>query len=323
MEGAGLDPLRPDRAGARDPSAVPAPSDGRPASFGSPAAWFAACGALVLCVGISDYLTGREVSLILFYLAPIGFGTWYVSLRGGIALAVLSAAVSTSADALHELTDASATHSSLPVAILTWNGIIQLGTSLSLVLVLSALRSRLEGEEALARTDALTHIANRRAFFEATTLEIERAHRTGRPLALAYVDCDDFKGVNDRLGHAQGDALLVTVAQTLRASTRTVDAVARLGGDEFGVLLPETSPLETEALLARLRAALLAAMARHGWNVGFSIGAAVFVAAPASADALMARADDLMYAAKREAKGSIRLATFGADDGARDATGGR
>jgi diguanylate cyclase (GGDEF)-like protein len=285
--------------------------------------WLAACLGIVLCVGVADFLTGREVALILFYLAPIGFATWYVGLRGGIALAVLSAAVSTGADTMRELQDPSE-GGALPLAIVAWNCAIQLGTFVSLVLVLSALRSRLEGEELLARTDALTHIPNRRAFFEVVALEIERARRTRRPIALAFVDVDDFKDVNDRLGHAQGDALLVTVAQTLRGATRAVDSVARLGGDEFALLLPETPPAEIDPLLARVRTSLLAGMARHGWKVGFSMGAAVFVAPPASADELMARADELMYAAKREAKGTIRLGTFGGDEPAlADAAGQR
>jgi diguanylate cyclase (GGDEF)-like protein len=287
----------------------------------SEAAWLAGCLAIVVCVGVADYLTGREVALILFYLAPIGFATWYVGLEGGIGLAVLSAAVSTGADTVHEVQAPSAA-GPLPAVVVAWNCAIQLGTFVSLVLVLSALRSRLEGEELLARTDALTHIPNRRAFFEVVALEIERARRTRRPIALAFVDADDFKDVNDHLGHAQGDALLVVVAQTLRGATRAVDSVARLGGDEFALLLPETPPSELEPLLARVRASLLAGMTRHGWRVGFSIGAAVFVSPPSSADELMARADELMYAAKREAKGTIRVATCGGPGEQMPLTGG-
>jgi diguanylate cyclase (GGDEF)-like protein len=262
---------------------------------------------MILCVALADYLTGTETSLILFYLAPIGFGTWFISLRGGVFLSFASASVSFAADALHR---AYGPAGHLPVPVLVWNGLMQLGTASALVLVLAALRGRLEGEELLARTDALTRISNRRAFFEAAALEIERARRSLQPLTLAYVDCDDFKDVNDRLGHAQGDALLATVAQTLRANVRATDAVARLGGDEFGVLLPETNAEEAAALLSRLHAALLSAMASNGWSVGFSAGAATFLGPPASIDEMMARADALMYAAKRESKGSMRLATY-------------
>ncbi len=262
---------------------------------------------MILCVGAGDYLTRTDVSLILFYLAPIGFGTWYVGVRAGHLLSAIAAIVTVAADTLHR---AGVGPGSLPAVLLAWNGLVQLGTSIALVLMLSALRGRLEAYELLARTDALTGIPNRRAFFEAATLEIERARRTGRALTLAYVDCDDFKDVNDGLGHAAGDALLVEVARTIRSGTRAVDAVARLGGDEFGLLLPETDAVEAEALLARVRATLLAAMARHGWKVGFSVGAATFATPPSSVDEMMARADALMYAAKREDKGSMRHAVY-------------
>ncbi len=278
----------------------------------SPAGWLLAALGMILCVGAGDYLTGAEVSLILFYLAPIGFGTWFASLRGGIALAFASAGVSIVADGLHLLRGHP---DEVTPAIIGWNGLMLLGTSLALVLVLGALKARLEGEELLARTDALTQIANRRAFIEAASLELERARRHGRPLTVAYVDCDDFKRVNDRLGHAQGDALLVVAAQTLRGGTRAVDAIARLGGDEFGMLLPETDAAMAEALLARLRGALVEAMDRHGWGVGFSIGAATFLAPPRSVDELMARADELMYEAKRTEKGSVRVGTFRGGEG--------
>ncbi len=290
------------------PPAPPAASARTPiAALLPPAGWVVAAIGIVLCVGVADYLTGTETSLILFYLAPIGFGTWYVSLRAGVFLSAGAALVSIASDALHRLGIA---HVSVPAALLAWNGLVQLGTSVALVLMLSALRGRLEAEELLARTDALTQIANRRAFFETAGLEIERTRRTRRPLTLAYIDIDDFKDVNDTSGHAEGDALLVEVARTIRAGTRAIDAVARLGGDEFGLVLPETDAVESQALLSRLRATLLATMQRSGWRVGFSIGAATFLVAPGSVDEMMARADALMYAAKREQKGSIRHGVF-------------
>jgi diguanylate cyclase (GGDEF)-like protein len=179
------------------------------------------------------------------------------------------------------------------------------------VLVLHQLRVRLASEEILARTDGLTHIANRRAFIEAAQHELERARRNAHPLTLVYLDIDDFKDVNDQLGHTEGDALLVIVARTLRVGTRAIDAVARLGGDEFGLLLPETDEPMAAALLARVQASLGEAMVRHGWKVRFSTGAAVFETPATSVDEMMARADELMYAAKREEKGAVRVATIG------------
>ena len=265
--------------------------------------WTLAGLALIGCVGIADYLTPAAASLILLYLAPIGFGTWFVGLWSGLVLSIAGAVVAAAAARWQE-------SEGVTLAVLGWNGIMQLGASMALVLVLHALRTRLEAEESLARTDTLTQIPNRRAFFEVAQHELERARRNFQPLTLVYLDVDDFKNVNDRLGHAEGDALLVAVARTLRTGTRAIDAVARLGGDEFGLLLPETDAEMAEALLSRVRASLVDAMARHGWDVRFSTGAAVFHSAAASVDEMMARADELMYAAKWAEKGSARIATF-------------
>jgi diguanylate cyclase (GGDEF)-like protein len=298
----------PDALARTDPwSLVPVEGEGpRPPAL-TPGGWLASGLGMVLCVGVADYLTRPELLLILFYLAPIGLGTWFASLRGGVALAVISALISTGADLLYR-----AQHHAddLAVAALGWNGLMLLGTALSLVVTLRALKGRLLAEELLARTDALTRIANRRAFFEASALELERARRSGRPLTVAYVDLDDFKHVNDVLGHARGDELLVTVAQTLRGATRAVDAVARLGGDEFGLLLPETDAATAEAILSRVRGTLLAATRQGEEAIGFSVGAAVFLVPPRDVDELTARADELMYMAKRGAKGSIRIGVF-------------
>jgi diguanylate cyclase (GGDEF)-like protein len=277
----------------------------------TPTEWLVSAFGMVLCVGAVDYITRTDLNLILFYLAPIGFGTWFATLRGGMALAVLSAFISTGADLIYRFQVHDST--GLDYAVVVWNGFMLLGTAQALVITLGALKNRLEAQEQLARTDALTHISNRRAFFEAASLELERVRRHGRPLTVAYADIDDFKLVNDRSGHAAGDALLVTVARTLRGATRPFDTVARLGGDEFGIVLPETDAATAEGILTRLRAQLLAATEEGGCPVGFSIGAAVFLVPPRNVDELTARADELMYTVKRGAKGSIRIGVFEGD----------
>lgn len=276
----------------------------------TPAEWLVSAFGMVLCVGAVDYITRTDLNLILFYLAPIGFGTWFSTLRGGVCLAVLSSLVSTGADIAFRLQRES---TGLDYAVVVWNGFMLLGTAFALVITLGALKNRLEAQEQLARTDALTRISNRRAFFEAASHELERVRRHGRPLTVAYADIDDFKLVNDRAGHAAGDALLVAVAHALRGATRAVDTVARLGGDEFGIILPETDSVTAEAILSRLRAQLLAVTEEGRWEVGFSIGAAVFLVPPRNVDELTARADELMYTVKRGAKGTIRIGVFEGD----------
>ena len=93
---------------------------------------------------------------------------------------------------------------------------------------------------ASSRSDPLTGVANSRVFLELLKREIARARRYKRPLTLAYLDLDNFKSVNDILGHAMGDKVLQTVVSTVNANIRVTDVVGRLGGDEFVLLLPET-----------------------------------------------------------------------------------
>jgi diguanylate cyclase (GGDEF)-like protein len=106
--------------------------------------------------------------------------------------------------------------------------------------------------EQLATHDPLTGALNARSFVERLTQELERIRRYSRPLALLYLDLDDFKVVNDRHGHQTGDAVLRLVANATRRALRQSDVIGRLGGDEFGVLMPETDGAVAEAAALRL-----------------------------------------------------------------------
>jgi diguanylate cyclase (GGDEF)-like protein len=236
------------------------------------------------------------MGLGLLYLGPIAFAAWFASARAGIALSVAGAG----ATAVARLAN---TAWSVPA---TWNVSLQLGISVAIAALLASAKEKLLSERLVARAGALTLIPNRRAFLEQAAVELERARRTQRPITIAYLDCDDFKEVNDRMGHAQGDELLVTVAATLRGATRAVDAVARLGGDEFGLLLVDTDGPATRALLERLRSAIVSALVERGWIVTFSVGAATFATPPRSVEEMVVRADELMFAAKRSGKDAIR-----------------
>ncbi len=263
-----------------------------------PASATAIAVGAALCLGIGDELTG-SVSFTLLYLGPIAFGTWRAGLRAGLLVSVVSAAVSM-------VCDLRLPQASNP-AVVVWNLLVQLGVFVALTLLLEALRNRLIFEQQAARTDPLTGIANRRDFLESAELELARTRRHLRPVTVAYLDVDDFKGVNDRFGHEAGDAVLVTVAATLRDATRAVDAVARLGGDEFGLLLPETDGPTAETLVRRLQSTLADAVQERGWPVTFSVGVATFHRAPRSVDEMINRADELMYQAKRAGKAGVRF----------------
>jgi diguanylate cyclase (GGDEF)-like protein len=151
-----------------------------------------------------------------------------------------------------------------------------------------------------ATHDALTDLANRALFEQAT----QGALDDGGPLSLALIDLDDFKAINDRLGHQVGDALLVVVARRLRECVRADDVVARLGGDEFGLLLPGLGGDEAADVLARIRESLVRPVHALGHDllVRASIGLAE-TWSEATPQELLRRADLAMYAAKERGKG--------------------
>jgi diguanylate cyclase (GGDEF)-like protein len=170
------------------------------------------------------------------------------------------------------------------------------------VLLISELRTLYDREHTLSRVDALTRIGNRRAMFELLSAERNRAQRHHLPLTLAYLDLDGFKQVNDKFGHHTGDRLLVEVAQTVHKTLRPSDFVARMGGDEFAILLPDTQSGTATAALNRVRSALDRCMQQKRWPVTFSVGVVTFLNVPQSADDMMRRADETMYAAKAAGK---------------------
>ncbi len=171
-------------------------------------------------------------------------------------------------------------------------------------------RRRHEAElERLVNREPLTGLLNRRRFEEELAAHIARAQRYGAPAALLALDLDNFKSVNDSLGHSAGDQLIVRVAALLRRRLRRSDVVARLGGDEFAVLLPGASAADArrvaDALLSALRCEAGAGLPRR---VTASIGIALVEAhAQASAQDMLMAADIAMYDAKEEGRDQVAV----------------
>jgi diguanylate cyclase (GGDEF)-like protein len=128
---------------------------------------------------------------------------------------------------------------------------------------------------------------------------------------MVGVDLDGFKGVNDTMGHGEGDRVLVEVAKVFKAG-RVTDLAARLGGDEFAILLPDTDSALSRKAIERIHVQLTEAMARGPWPVTFSIGVATYEAPPPTVEEMIAGADHLMYEAKRSAKGTTIYKELGA-----------
>src|SRR5262249_11538812 len=175
------------------------------------------------------------------------------------------------------------------------------GTVTHFVAIHEDVTARKRAEEQVAFQafhDTLTGLANRKQFQERLPEEMARAERSGRLLAVHFLDLDNFKVVNDSLGHAAGDRLLCEVADRLRACIRSTDRVARLGGDEFAVLQVDLAPPDGAAALARKVLAKLAApfdLGEHQVQPRGSVGITVYPLDRAEPAKLLQNADMAMY----------------------------
>jgi len=158
-----------------------------------------------------------------------------------------------------------------------------------------------------ADLDALTGLHNRRYFHETLAREVARAHRYSRGLALVIVDIDDFKGVNDRIGHLAGDGALAETAERVREAVRESDIPCRIGGDELGLILPESRLADAQRLAARIEQAVVARPIARAGHLRVSVGFAELQPNDDSTS-LFERADQSLYAAKQMRKSGGGLA---------------
>src|SRR6266508_1859955 len=161
----------------------------------------------------------------------------------------------------------------------------------------------------LADLDALTGLHNRRYFHETLAREVARAHRYDRNLALLVFDLDDFKAINDRIGHLAGDGVLAEAAERIREVVRSADIECRVGGDEFAVILPESTLADADQLYARLQTAVSARPVGQAGPLTISAGVAE-LQPDDDAIAFFQRADHALYGAKEAGKGQVVAASL-------------
>jgi diguanylate cyclase (GGDEF)-like protein len=255
---------------------------------------------LVLLLGVLDYLSGFEFSFSLFYLLPVALAAWYVNRDLAFLISIFSALTWLVANSL-----AGEIYSNPAAGY--WNAASRLGFFFVVTVLIANLKRSWEHEQELARRDFLTGVANSRAFYEIAGREIRRSRRYNHPFTLAYIDVDDLKLINDQFGHATGDVVLKTIAETLRSSLRQTDLVARIGGDEFVVLLPELSQESAEVVMNKLMDRLRSEMQTNQWQITVSIGAITFLAFEHNVDEAIRLADDLMYWVKAHGKNQVEF----------------
>jgi len=252
---------------------------------------------LTLLVYWINAVTPAVARLGVLYIIPVLLVTWTEGLMWGIVFGMASIG-------MREAVAWDQMPADTPLA---W----RIGNAAAYVAVVAVAMAGLQtlrrSQAALARLvtqDALTNVLNARAFADRLGQELDRNRRYPRPLALMYMDLDNFKVINDTHGHQTGDAVLRLVADAMRTSVRTADIVGRLGGDEFAVLMPETDPQVADAAAKRLVAGLRDVF-KGTPNVTASIGLVSCTATDASTDDLLRWADQAMYDAKRTGKDRV------------------
>lgn len=173
-------------------------------------------------------------------------------------------------------------------------------------------REREERIRQLSRTDALTGLHNRRSIMDLLDQSLARAAREQTPLALAILDLDHFKKINDSWGHPTGDRVLQVAARTLREHLREIDHIGRYGGEEFMVILPGTRTEDAAAVLERCRAALAAAAVRSDDQQPVPVSASFGLTGQAAGvettpQQLIQRADEALYQAKSMGRNRVEM----------------
>ena len=272
--------------------------------------------AALAAVGLLDYVTGPWFSFALFYVLPVLVAAWWLG-SGPALLAGITAGIAWFAAEAWG-------HRGEPTRVLMWNSMSRLLMLVAMAVMLVRIREDrqrlkqanarlgelLDGAQRLAREDPLTGLPNRRAFLERLTEETSRARRAGVPVCIAYLDVDNFKNLNDKRGHVEGDEFLRRIARAIKETVRSSDIAARLGGDEFAVLFADARRIAVEPLAHRLLARVRALGDRYpGLDLGASVGMAWYENAPDQPEKLLQRADGAMYSAKSAGKHRFALWT--------------
>lgn len=279
------------------PFALPEPSSDRPGFT-----WvFGVLG--IVAIGVLDFGSGVEVRVFPLYYLPLAILAWAFG-RTGAAVATVLCGASWAASNLLAGLEYSFT------ATYAVNTLMQTASFATVGSLIAVVRESLVRERELSRSDPLTGLLSRKGFIEEAARLVALCRRSGRPLAVAYVDLDNFKAVNDRSGHERGDDVLRTAADVLKAATRPSDVAARLGGDEFIVLFPELGESEAALALERIRASLWERLPSEPVRVSASIGAGVFATPPQEIEDMVRASDTEMYAAKSSGRNRISLRVF-------------
>lgn len=246
-----------------------------------------------IAVTVLVHLENATEFTLAFYMLNVGFATAAFGEHVGVASAALSVMALLQ---LNLMTDQQPRR------------LVEIGLLLAVLLTIVAILSRINRMQEHAIIDAVTGLRNHRYFQVRLRDELKRSQRANVPTGLIVLDLDNFKRVNDRFGHATGDAILRKVSQVLERNARAADVVCRYGGEEMAVVLPGASLADAGRVAERFRQAVEQMGEPEGQPVTVSVGVACYPQHGPQIDELIAAADAAMYQAKRAGKNCVRMA---------------
>lgn len=249
----------------------------------------------IAVIGVLDYITGYRFNFSVLYLIPVLFAVWQEGLIMGFAVAVISVAI-------WFFADISAGKTYYSAVAQYWNGGVRLAMLIVPMYFFHLFYNKVKRDIIFSRNDTLTGLYSRQYFFELANRELARCRRLNKPVIIAFIDCDNFKKVNDNFGHSVGDAVLRVIGSEIVRNIRALDLAVRMGGDEFVLLMPEADEAMAKSCITRIGGRLLSVMRDNRWPVTFSIGVGTFYAIPDPIKEMIKKSDESMYAAKRAGK---------------------
>lgn len=261
--------------------------------------WGGAGSVVLLGTVVGGMLLVPEPAVLSILLVlPVMAAAWFSGPWPAQAMTVAGAALYLGAEWL----------AGTSMGVAAGRSVMVLGVLALVARALPSLRHASQVEREQALTDPLTSLGNRRFFRELAAVEVNRSRRYGRPVTLVYLDLDGFRALNDGLGHAEGDALLVLAANLFTGTLRSSDIVARIAGDEFAILLPETGPDGARIVVEKLRRRL--AEATSSRPLTFSAALVTYEDGPVSMEAMLRQADRGMVDARRAGPGGSWLGSY-------------
>lgn len=255
-------------------------------------------------LGLVDHGTGTGISFSAFYVIPIAILAWNADKRTFINFVFI---ISFYRAAIIYF-DSTYNYSNITYYFI--NLVLSYILYASIGFIILKYREIYDLEKNNARIDHITGISNWQGFSETIEKINDKCKVQNKPISVVYIDCDNFKWVNDNLGHSFGDHALRIVARTIKDNIRKIDIVARLGGDEFALILTYTTPEEAMNVVKKINAILLKKMKENNYPITFSIGLATFLTPQSSYNEMLKSADNLMYEIKKSSKNNIKQQVF-------------